>query len=220
MAFNVDEISAELSRSGILRNNKFLVQFPMPLSLRQTTTFAQLSDTNNVLSLYCEGASLPGIGLLTEDIRRYGYGPNEKKPFAPQFTDMNLTFRGDAGGNVWAFMNAWMRCAVNYEYRTGMNTANGPVPNQFPHEVGYKFDFDNQEGYATDTTVSVFDESGTEAVRVILREAYPIFVGDIPLNWSTRSDYMRIPVTLAFFDWYNELVVTGSTHTGGNIITN
>lgn len=211
MAFNINEISAEISRSGILRNNKFLVEFSMPYSLRNTTGFDQLSGTNQVLSLYCEGANLPGVALLTEDIRRYGYGPNEKKPYTPIFTDVNLVFRGDAGGSIWSFMNVWMKCAVNYEYRTGMNTLSGPVPNQYPSEVGYKLDHTNQEGYATDTTIRVYSEDGNETVRVILREAYPIFVGDIPLNWNARSDYMRIPVTLTFFDWYNDLVPSNST---------
>lgn len=200
MAFSINEISSEVARSGVLRNNKFLVEFPMPIALRNTTGFNTLADTNRVLSLYCEGTNLPGVALLTEDIRRYGYGPNEKKPYAPIFTDVNLTFRGDAGGNVWTFLNAWMKCAINYEYRTGMNTPSGPVSNQFPHEVGYK------DGYATDTTIRLFSDDGAETVRVILREAYPIFVGDIPLNWSSRSDYMRIPVTMTFFDWFNDLV--------------
>jgi hypothetical protein len=209
--FNINELNAELARSGVMRNNKFLVEFPMPLSLRNTTGIEQLTDTNRVLSLYCEGANLPGIALLTEDIRRYGYGPNEKKPYAPIFTDVNLTFRGDSNGNVWTFMNAWMKAAVNYEYRTGMNTTSGPVRNQYPSEVGYKFDWDNQEGYVTDTTIHVFDDTGAETIKVVLREAFPIFVGDIPLNWSARSDYMRIPVTLSFFDWYNELVPTNNT---------
>lgn len=210
MPFNVNEIAAEISRKGIMRNNKFVVEFPIPLSLRNTTGFAQLNDTNRVLSLYCEGANLPGVALLTEDIRRYGYGPNEKKPYAPIFTDVNLTFRGDASGDVWTFMHAWMKCAINYEYRTGMNTPSGPVSNQFPSEVGYKLDTTNQEAYATDVTVRVYDDTGKETIQVILREAYPIFVGDIPLNWSARSDYMRIPVTLTFFDWFNQLVPTNN----------
>jgi hypothetical protein len=208
--FNINELAAEVARSGVMRNNKFLVEFPMPLSLQNTTGFAQLMDTNRVLSLYCEGANLPGVALLTEEIRRYGYGPNEKKPYTSIFTDTNLTFRGDSDGNIWSFMNAWMKCAINYEYQTGMNTLSGPVPNQYPHEVGYKLDFANNEGYATDVMIRVFDDSGIETMRVKLREAFPIFVGDIPLNWSSRSDYIRIPVTLSFFDWSNELVVTNN----------
>lgn len=210
MAFNVNELSAEVAKNGIMRNNKFLVTFPMPLSLRGTTGFSQLTDTNRVLSLYCEGSNLPGIALLMEEVRRYGYGPNEKKPYAPIFTDVNLTFRGDASGNIWTFMNAWMKCSVNYESRGDFTTPSGPISNQYPNEVGYKYDPSNNEGYATDTTISMFNDIGDETIRVVLREAFPIFVGDIPLNWSARSDYMKIPVTLSFFDWYNALVPTNN----------
>jgi len=49
--FNVNELAAEVARSGIMRNNKFLVDFPMPLSLQGTTGFQTLADTNRVLSL-------------------------------------------------------------------------------------------------------------------------------------------------------------------------
>lgn len=209
--FNVNELIAEISRNGTMRNNKFMVDFPMPLSLRNTTGFEQLSDTNRVMSLYCEGANLPGIALLMEEVRRYGYGPNERKPYSPIFTDVNLTMRGDSNGNIWSFMNAWMKCAVNYESRGDFNTPNGPVRGQHANEVGYKYDPQNNEGYATDTTIRLFNDMGEETIRVVLREAFPIFVGDIPLNWGARSDYMRIPVTLSFYDWYNEFIPTNNT---------
>lgn len=211
MPFNISEITSEISRLGIMKNNKFLVQFPMPLSLQNTTNFQDLTNTNNVMSLYCEASGLPGIAHLLEEIRRYGYGANEKKPYAPIFTDTNMVFRGDAQGRIWTFLNSWMRCAVNFESRGDFNTVSGPIKNQYPYEVGYKYDPQNGEGYATDTTVSVFDDTGNEQMRVVLREAYPVFVGDIPLNWSSRSDYMRIPVTMTFFDWYNDLTFVNNT---------
>lgn len=210
MAFNINELAAEVSRTGVMKNNKFLVEFPMPLSLRNTTGFAQLADTNRVLSLYCEGANLPGIALLMEEVRRYGYGPNEKKPYAPIFSDVNLTFRGDSYGTVWTFMNAWMKCGVHYQSRGDWNTASGPIRDQHPNEVGYKYDPKNNEGYATDVTIRVFNDIGTEMIQIVLLEAFPIFVGDIPFNWGARSDYVRIPVTLSFFDWYNVLVPTNN----------
>lgn len=197
--FNVNDILAETQRSGIMRNNKFWITFPMPQGMRNTTISQGLSDTNGVLQLYCEQSNLPGIATLTEDIRRYGYGPNEKKPYAPIFSDVSLVLRGDALGKVWMYFNTWMRMAVNYEFGSGMYTPNGPLQNQLPYEVGYKGD------YSVDVSISIFTESADENVSITLREAYPIYIGDMPLNWNSRSDYMRIPVTLTFFDWFNNL---------------
>lgn len=208
--FNINELVGEIRRGGLMRNNKFLVEFPMPPSLRNTIGIELLTDTNRVLSLYCEGTNLPGVGLMTEEIRRYGYGSNEKKPYVPIFTDVNLTFRGDSNGSVWTFLNAWMKATVHYEGRDTMNTPTGPIKGQHQAEVGYKNDTENHEGYAVPVTITMFNDMGEPTIRVVLREAFPIFVGDIPLNWGARSDYMRIPVTLSFFDWYNDLVQTNS----------
>lgn len=214
MAFNVNELAAEIANRGVLKTNKFLVEFPMPLSLRNNTQFSMLSGINRDMSLYCESTNLPGVAVLLEEIRRYGYGPNEKKPHTAIFSDVNLTFRGDANGEIWTFLNSWMKCTTNYESRGDWNTPSGPVLGQTPGEVGYKYDPENNEGYATDVTIRIFDETSMEVMRVVLREAYPVFVGDVPLNWASRSDYMRIPVTLTFFDWYNDFVPINNT---GNI---
>lgn len=211
MAFNVSEIGAEISRLGVMRNNKFLFETVMPPALRNNTQSQALADANQVISLYCEASNVPGIALLMEEVRRYGYGPNEKKPYAPIFTDLNLTFRSDSYGLIWQFMNSWMRCVINYQSRGDFNTANGPILNQFPNELGYKTD------YAIDATLRVFNDVGDEVLQIILREAFPIFVGDIPLNWASRSDYARIPVTLSFFDWF---VNTDININNGNIPVN
>lgn len=210
MAFNVNELSSEIARNGIMKTNKFIVQFSMPLSMRNTTEYSNLADTNNHLHLYCESAVMPGAAVLLEEVRRYGYGVNEKKPFAPIFSDINLTFRGDAKGRVWNFLNTWMRTAVNFESRSGMRTSNGPLPGMYPYELGYKYDPDNSEGYAIGMAVNLFDDAGDLTMRMVMNEAYPIYIGDVSLSWASHSDYMRIPVTFTFMDWYNDLVETNN----------
>jgi hypothetical protein len=211
MTFNVTDLSAELARSGTMRTNKFMMQFPMPLSLQNVSAFQQLANTNKVMQLYCESSNLPGVATLLEEVRRYGYGPMEKRPFAPTFTNLSMNFRGDANGWIWTFLNSWMRCAIDFESRGDLNSTIGPIKNQYPYELGYKYDPQNGEGYATDTTLTMYDDTGTQQIQVVLREAYPVFVADVPVAWANRSDYVRIPVTLTFFDWYNNLVQVQNT---------
>jgi hypothetical protein len=221
MAFNVNELHGELARAGIMRNNHFLVEFPMPLSLRQNVTGkALLSDTNRVLSLYAEGCNLPGVALMTEEVRRYGYGAYEKFPHTPVFTDMTATLRENAYGHISAFMQAWIKAAICFENRETLNTRSGPVLNQYPMEVGYKYDSKNGEGYATDVRIRMFNEAGEETVAIVLKDAFPIFVGDIPLNWNARSDYVRVPVTFTFSSWYNEKVETQNTGNASQPVPN
>jgi hypothetical protein len=51
--------------------------------------------------------------------------------------------------------------------------------------------------------VDVFDDEGKVKIRTVLRDAYPIFIGDVQLSWESKNEYMKIPVTFAFMDWYH-----------------
>lgn len=202
--FNINEILSEISNSGIMKTNLFMVEFSLPLSLRNKPQFQQLNQTNNRLQLYCEQTNLPGYGLLTSDVRRYGYGATEKKPYAPLFTDLSMTFRGDGDGNVLRFLHAWMKATINFEYRDGVNSSDGDkLAPQYPWEVAYKYDTKNNTGYATNVIIHVYSQDGAEVHQVTLRQAYPILVSDQPLAWGSNNEYMRIPVIMTFFDWFN-----------------
>src|SRR5207302_938449 len=98
----------------VMRTSKFDMIFPMPNALKNNSVGggSTLLATNDRLRFWCEGSNVPGVALATEDIKRYGYGPSEKKPFAPIFQDLQLTFRCDAAGKIWDFLHAWQRVAV------------------------------------------------------------------------------------------------------------
>jgi hypothetical protein len=76
-------------------------------------------------------------------------------------------------------------------------TKNGVLPGQNPWELAYKYE------YVSDVEVIVFNEQGNDVLTVVLREAYPTFVGDVQLNWGDTNNIARIPVTMTVYDWYN-----------------
>jgi hypothetical protein len=138
--------------------------------------------------------------LSTNEIRRYGYGNVEKRPYVAINNDVSLSFLSDSNADVWTFFQQWIRMIVNYDMRHGIyNPAknNGVLKGQKPFELGYKYE------YCSDVEVIVFNEQGKETLKVILREAYPTFVGDVQLNWGDTNSIARIPVTLTVYDWYN-----------------
>lgn len=199
--FDVNNFRSQISKSGILKNNKFFVRMYAPRGfLAGNSAAVQLANTVRYLEFWCEGANIPGVSLNVNEIRRYGYGNIEKKPYVSQNNDVTMSFIGDAQGLIWSYFQQWMRLIVNYDMRGGINGSTGILPNQKPFELAYK------EDYAVDIHLSVFDDQGKEAIHVVLREAYPIFVGDIQLNWGDTNSLMRIPVTFAVYDWYNEKV--------------
>ena len=201
MPADLSEVLAEIAASGVMRSNKHEVMITSPIGLLRTTARASASSTSRVLRLYGESASVPGLGVLTHDVRRYGYGPTEKKPVSPVFPDWSVSFRVDGSGYVFDFFRQWMRLILGFETSTvdGTGDWNDRIGSQgfYPNELAYKDD------YAVPITVKTFDDLGKELVTVTLRDAYPCLVGEIGQDWSRTNDYAKLPVTFTYFDWFS-----------------
>lgn len=201
--FNISTFKSSIAKNGgVMRNNKFMVRIPMPIGMFENAASGAtsiLTNTARVLELWCESTNIPGISLSTNEIRRYGYGNVEKRPYVAINNDVNFSFLSDSNADVWTFFQQWIRMIVNYDMRYGINANqnNGVLKGQKPFELGYKYE------YCSDVEIIVFNENGKETLKVVLREAYPTFVGDIQLNWGDTNNIARIPVTMTVYDWYN-----------------
>ena len=191
---------------GVMRNNKFLVRFHAPLGMK---TNAALVDNSKYLEYWCEMTHIPGISVATNEVRRYGYGNIEKKPYVAVNNDVDMTLLSDSDGAIWEFFQQWVRLIANNDMRTGINptTSNGLLPGQMPFERAYKYE------YVSDIEILVFKEtSDTPSLVIILREAFPIFLGDIELNWNENNTVAKIPITFSVYDWYNATEFYNSTN--------
>lgn len=214
MAFNIATFSSEISRVGVQRTNLFEVTFSVPPALLNNNVAGLTGFTNSarLINLYCEECPLPGVGIKTNDILRYGYGVTEKKPFGAQYTEVPLLFRADGNMDVYAFMNAWMQSITCHTPAMfGMTSQIGASPNQHAFELAYKLD------YAQDVTITTFkqalglssspanvgDLAPQVSSKIILREAYPILVDKVQFGWADGNKYAQIPVVFTYFDWYD-----------------
>lgn len=199
--FNINEFKSKVNQ-GVMRNNKFLVQIPMPNSIllnNNSTERQTLVASNRDLSFYCDSTSIPGMALLVNEVRNFGYGPVEKKPYNAVFTDLSLTFISDGPGENLKFFQEWLRSIVNYDMRETMTGRNSTY-DLAPYELNYKTD------YAVEMKIYVYNEQGEETIKLTLADAYPIFVGDIALNWADTNNFARVPVNFTFMTWWNEKV--------------
>jgi hypothetical protein len=198
VAFSFPNFMAHFNQKGLLRNNRYEVAllFPPPAMVNSKV----LSDYRTVhrdLTFYVDQADLPGISIFTHEVSRFGYGPMEKKPYVPGFTDVRLAFRSDAGGLVLKFLHEWARCVIDYSNPETDMSSPGMNPRHTPYEVSYKAD------YAVDVAVRLFDERSRVISEVVLREAFPSMVGDVPLAWQAQRDYAQVPVSLSYYDWHH-----------------
>jgi len=194
--FNIETFRSTLGKNGVLRNNKFMVRIPYPKGMSNS---GNLKETSRYLELWCDSTNLPEAVLSVMPIRRYGYGVQEKMPAEISFGDITFTFMSDGNGAIWGFFQQWMKMVMNYDMSTGIVGRNSIYDrDQTPYEVAYKTD------YITDIEIKIFHENGKEIFGVVLREAFPISLNNIQVNWADTNDIMRIPVTMTFTDWYRK----------------
>lgn len=192
------------------RTNHFRVIISTPRCLRANGTVPG-GITPERLSFLCDNTSLPGLSLASSEVRRYGVGPIEKKPYAPVFADINMTFITDTQGGVLKFFHQWMRNIVNFTSQgrgpsgTSFGSPGAGLRPMSPYEVSYKSE------YESEVTIILYDTTGVPSYTIRLHRAFPLFINEIPLSWAAADEILRIPVTFTFFDWSADAISAVAT---------
>lgn len=202
--FNIAKFSAQIAKSGILQTNKFIVEMTVP-----TVSFFDVKDRisfNRNLSFRIEKIKLPGLNLNNVDTARYGVGPTQKFPIGIRFTETSMTIIENRQFNYWLLFNNWIQKI--YHYTGTLHGRNKPS-----YTLEYK------QKYVTDIKISIFNNEGTRDYvlpnanakpnasnfgEIILKDAYPIAVNDMPLDWEQTNTLFKPVVNFAFTDWYFE----------------
>jgi len=211
--FNISRFKSHVDKTGLLRNNHFLVRIPFPASMQDHGI--NFTNSNRDIEMVCDTTTFPMTGLQTYNIQRYGYGGAETRPSIPIFGPLQCTFICDRDANMQKFFHEWMKTIVNNDFHqtpapsTTTILKNGrdlgpytPIP-MYVYELSYK------SSYAVDLQLLMFKDAGNEqapnVVRQInFRDAYPAAVADIPLSWARQNDFIKVPVVFAYTDWFEE----------------
>lgn len=194
--FNIQDFLAEIdNRSGVMRNNRFLVTFPTPRVLLGNGPALSI---NRTVEFWCEGVNLPGVQLMQHDVKRWTYGPSEKRPFQTNFNSLQCTFISDGDGDIWTFFNNWLQYIIPHDTENGFNSRSQFSVGQtrYPYELAYKQD------YATELNIGVYDIAGNKTINLVCKEAFPSQILDIPLAWQDTNNTVRLSVVFEFIDWY------------------
>ena len=193
-AFNISEFKSNISEYGILQNNKFSVFIPISPNVLISTFTNTLDplftiDSMRALQFRAEAASVPGFSLQTQDVRVRGTGVNEKMPFNALFPDVNVTFLADSNGDIYKYFYSWFSNIVDF---TGSSFSFFPAPS---YEIGYK------SNYVTDISILVYDNFGNLTKQIVLYEAFPDSITEIPLDWADKDRPMKFTVKFAYTRW-------------------
>lgn len=189
---NLNNLSQVINKHGISRTNRFIVIISIPKVL-SGTSFAEHQRT---LTFLCEGTSLPGVALATDEQKRFGMGPTEKRPYAPIFNDVLLQFYGDGQGLIHKYFYLWLNNIVRFDMaNTRDNVDSRSTSKLAPFRVQYK------DNYKCNITIITYNEKNESVIEVKLNDAFPVSIPDIPLSWGDNDQFMRIPVTFHYWTW-------------------
>lgn len=179
MTFNVQTLLGSLNQSGFAKTSHFSVQVMGPnLS----------SNIERTIEMRATNCDLPGRNLLTKENRPTGLGPFNKIAYGQTYPDITMQVLLSEDMRERQYFENWQGKMIG----TGAfeETAN-PYKSQSSFNVGY---FDDYSG-----TILVKTYNSGKGITSIhkLQQAYPIFIGTVPLNWDEDA-LMKMTVTFAY----------------------
>lgn len=208
--FDIDEFRAVMARKGVARNNLYKLIITPPPGLAGAARALNMpinpGDVEDI-TLYCDSITMPGLSLATIESRPYGYGPSELKAYAPVFQPISATFIVDAKGYTLSFFRNWMRGIVNYTTE-GRAVHRGTVNGMKTFETAYKSEYETRMELfvlAGQTRSSSSTQLNLDIVnRTIINRAFPTEIGSVQLNYGFTDQYLTLPVSFSYFDWYSD----------------
>lgn len=158
----------------LARPNHFDVTINMPTALSGANDFAKS------YTFRCESTELPGRSLQTTAMKVYGV--EEKFPYLTSYSDINLTFIVLDKMLEKRVFDRW----INYIHPTST------------------YNFKYKETYAKDLIITQYNLKKEPSYQVKLKDAYPIAVGGLDLNWSADG-YHKLTVTFAYTSWEEDV---------------
>jgi hypothetical protein len=208
--FDIDDFRAVMARKGIARNNLYKLIITPPPGLQGAARELNMpTDPRDVeeITMYCDSVTLPGVALATVDSRPYGYGPSELKAHTPIFQPLSATFIVDAKGYTLSFFRNWMRGIVNYTTE-GRAAWRSEVNNKKAFEVAYKSEYETTmvlyvvAGQAQSSSTG---ELNLDIVsKTTINRVFPTEIGAVQLSYGFNDQYLTLPVSFSYFDWYTE----------------
>lgn len=163
---------AQVKNDGVARQNRFTVNISLPAGM------PNLFNELNVVHLFCEQATLPGIAVATQPIRTFG--ETREVVYERNFENITLVFLVDTKMLVKKLFDEWMNIIVDPTTRLN----------------GY------YDQYATKMNIVIQDVENNNTYECELRDVFPKAVQAITLD-NNSKDVMKLSVTFAYKNHFN-----------------
>jgi len=194
MPFDISKFSNQIGdTNGYLKTNKFHVRMGVPQLL--LAKYPQALDVASTMEFYCQDAVLPGYQLMTGNTRRWTYGPNESRPFAPNFQQIQLLFNVDGFARNLEYFGAWLNTIIPHNNDKDFNSKSALTG-------GDKYTLSYKTEYACDMEIDVFDDLGYRVKTYYIKEAFPSNINQIQISWGDQNQIAQFTVFMEYLDYH------------------
>jgi hypothetical protein len=170
--FSLSKFQTEVRTRGVAKQNRFEVFINPPSKILENARFRDI----NLVSLFCESASLPPIGIGVKQQRIYG--PAYQRPSTLDYggDGMAMTFLMDQQMDIKAFFDCWMAIIIN------------PIN----YNVNYQSD------YVSDIGIYQLNERNETTYSVLLTDAFPKSYNLLDVNNSSQNSMHKLSVNFVY----------------------
>jgi len=149
------------------------------------------NSNQQLISLSCSEASLPGSSLMTNEINDDFTGVTERHAYRRQYDDRSdFTFyvdygRQDGNYNVLWFFEQWLAYIAGEEFQGGLESR------KYYYRVRYP------ENYLTEVYINKFERTGGGYLRYKFIQAYPISIASMPVSYES-SQLLKCTVSFTY----------------------
>jgi hypothetical protein len=214
---NLNDFVTSINNDGFLKSNKYLatIAFSGAGHYMRNRAGADSKAEADIFTIRCDSVQLPGVSFASADgPPRFGYGPQEKRPYAVMFDEIMLSFIVDNKSRVHRMMYDWMNCIVNYHGKGGadLSSQSGPSSSSqaSAYEVGYR------DRYSATLQIEIYapgnlvedkrayppgNINGTEKSMVFTAyNAFPMAMPSNTLDWELHEP-VKLNIPFAYSDY-------------------
>ena len=172
--FNLDDFRTTIAIDSLARTNRFEVLIIPPAGMQAT-------GMGEMVSLYCEQASLPMLNISSKAFKIFG--PTYQRPVTSEYggEGISFAFHVDREMDIRRFFENWMHTIID--------------PDDFT--VGY------QRDYITSIFIRQLDEQENVTYEVELIDAFPRNMNLMELNNAATNQTHRLNILFAYRYWRN-----------------
>lgn len=177
----VSKLKSTLLKPALTSN--YICEFTSPSSVESLTGFVKPS--NELITLSCSEASLPGSSVATMDITNDYHGVTEKHGYRRMYDDRaDFQFYVDSDYKIIGYFESWIA------YITGDNERR--LGSNYTYRVQYPKD------YRTNFLITKFERNlEGKYLRYEFIDAFPSSINSMPISYDA-SQLLKVSVSLSY----------------------